>query len=285
MEPQERAWPFTSNWDADIVDTFCHLNDVFRRLDHAGTFAEFRLKHRSTFPYNYGGCVANFTNPVAFERHDRWQALLAEDCVWGSFGCPPYYADEYSEGVEKCLRRVLGHDSAVAVGRIGLDYSESPLLTCKNQQKHALRRQLLLAAERRLPVVLYSRNATFDIVQLFRNTGLINHRIQLEGFCGEWPEAKFWLDTFPNLYLGLTPELALPCRGDLVKVAGKALLNRVLFETAAPQCLPSAEARWLAGSHPGMVVHVPLELSRILDLQVEEVAAIVRENTRRFYGI
>lgn len=278
-------WPFTASWKLGIVDTFCHLNDVFMKFGHVGTFAEFRLKQRKTFPYCYKGCVANFSNPVVFERRDRWEALLEEDCIWGSFGCPPYRAHEYTDAVHKSLLHALSHDAAVAVGRIGLDYSESRWTGREKEQKRVFKRQLALAAERRLPVVIYSRGATQDTASVIRDTVKCDYPIHLQGFAGGWPEARFWLEAFPRLCLGLTPALGFPCHEPLVEAARNVPLDRVLFETAAPQFVPAAEASWLSGSHPGMAVHVALELSLIRGLQVEEVAAVVRENTRRFYGI
>lgn len=267
------------------MDTHCRLQDVFYAAGHSGTFAEFRLTQRHSFPYAYGGCVATFSSPADFQRCDQWEPLLQEDFLWGSFGCPPQRAEGYTEEVDKFLVHALSHESAVAVGKIGLDYSEGRWVGYEKQQKRVFIRQLTLAAQLGLPVTICSRDATHDTVRIVRERVGVDYPIHLQGFTGGWPEARFWLETFPRLCLGLTPALGLPGNQRLIEAAAKVPLDRVLFETNAPDFLPTLEVSRLPCSHQGMVVHVATQLSVVRELPVEEVVAVVRQNTRRMYGV
>lgn len=282
--PTERKWPYTASWEVGLIDTHCHLDYIFNRSCHTGTFAQFRLTRRNTFPYCYGGCVANFCDPATFQDRRLWGRLLAEECIWGAFGCHPRRAGEYTDDVEQHLIRALNHRSVVALGEIGLDYArrDGP---DPEQQQRVFRRQLALAVERQLPLVIHSRDSTPDTIRVLKETVRADHPIHLHCFTGDWMEARTWLDTFPRLCLGLTPVLGFPGAEPLVEAARNIPLDRLLFETDAPFFLPWNETGKLKCSHPGMVVHVVTELSHIRNEPIEEVVAAVRQNTRRIYGI
>lgn len=164
---RQRAWPYSLTFNVGLVDSHCHLDFIFNKVGHFGTYAKFRLEHSATFPECYEGCVANFCNPVTFKQYDMWDKLLSEDGVWGTFGCHPHFVREYDDEVEEHMVHALNHPSVVAFGEIGLDYSH------KNQCDHKLqqdifRRQLQLAMNRRLPLVIHSRNATQDTIRILK---------------------------------------------------------------------------------------------------------------------
>lgn len=52
-----------------------------------------------------------------------WEGLLAEDMVWGAFGCHPHFAKNYSSIQERNILTAMRHPKAVAFGEMGLDYS------------------------------------------------------------------------------------------------------------------------------------------------------------------
>lgn len=66
----------------------------------------------------------------------------------------------------------------------------------------------------------------------------LNYPVHRHCFTGNWEEAKEWLDTFPNLCLGLTPLVAFPDALHLQEVARQIPLDRLLIETDAPYFLP-----------------------------------------------
>lgn len=289
--PSAKNWPYSlSNKDlangAGVLDTHCHLDFIFRKLGHQGTFAKFRLEHRETFPDCYEGCIANFCNPAKFKECSEKNELLDEDGVWGAYGCHPHMAWEYNEQVEEYLLRALDHRSVVALGEIGLDYSLKN--TCDhNIQQRVFRRQLELALNRRLPLVIHSRDATADTIRIMQELVPEDYPIHRHCFTGGWREAQQWLATFPNLCLGLTPLVAFDHvnRQPLTEAARKIPLDRLLLETDSPYFLPKWEMGRLKQSHPGMVIHVATRLSNLRNIPLERVLAVTRDNARRIYGI
>lgn len=289
--PPAKDWPYSiSNEDlasgGGVLDTHCHLDFIFNKLGHRGTFAKFKLEHRDTFPDCYEGCVANFCNPSSFKQYSVKNEYLDEDGVWGAYGCHPHMAWEYNSEVEEYLIRALEHRSVVALGEIGLDYSYKNACDHDTQQE-VFRRQLQLALNRKLPLVIHSRDATPDTIRIMKELVPEDYPIHRHCFTGGWREAQQWLDAFPNLCLGLTPLVAFErVSGDpLIEAARNIPLTRLLLETDSPYFLPKWESGRLKQSHPGMVIHVATRLASLRKIPVERILTITRENARRIYRI
>ncbi|XP_077486100.1 3'-5' RNA nuclease TATDN2-like [Amblyomma americanum] len=284
MPRSTKLWPYSLSSRVGLVDTHCHLDFIFRKVGHRGTYARFRNEHRDTFPDCYEGCVANFCDPHTFKQRHMWDAILTEDGVWGAFGCHPHMAREYSEEIDEDLIRALEHPKVVALGEIGLDYSRRN--KCEHgQQKRVFRRQVQIALNGRLPLIIHSRDSTSDTIGILKEMVPSDYPIHRHCFTADWPEAQRWLMEFPNLCLGLTPLVSFPNAGGLVEVARKIPLDRLLIETDSPYFLPKSESNRLKTSHPGMAIHVATWLASLRNIEVEDVMTAVRENTRRIYNI
>ncbi|XP_075750514.1 3'-5' RNA nuclease TATDN2-like [Rhipicephalus microplus] len=284
MDHVAKQWPYSVSSSVGLVDTHCHLDFLFRKTRHHGTFSEFRMKHQATFPLNYEGCVAVFCDPETFKKRSLWRGLLAEKGIWGAFGCHPHMAKLYDEDIEDAMIDALEQPKVVALGEIGLDYSSNNNCGPKLQQL-VFRRQLQLASKGKLPLVIHSRDASQDTLRILKEEMPADWPIHRHCFTGGWTEAQQWMDTFPNLFLGLTPLVGFHSAGPLAGVARRIPLDRLLLETDAPYFLPKSESNRLQQSHPGMAIHVATKVSAMRGIPLEEVLVAVRQNTRRMYRI
>ncbi|XP_037579493.2 putative deoxyribonuclease TATDN2 [Dermacentor silvarum] len=282
--PVAKRWPYTLSSEVGLIDTHCHLDFLFRKTGHQGSYAQFRIRHQATFPSCYEGCVAIFCDPATFKKRHLWQGLLSEQGVWGAFGCHPHMARHYDEDVEEDLIAALEQRSVVALGEIGLDYSAKNKCDRMMQQR-VFRRQLQLARNGRLPLVIHSRDSSHDTLRILKEMVPGDWPIHRHCFTGDWSEAQLWMDTFPNLYLGLTPLVGFPNAGPVAEVGRRIPLERLLLETDAPYFLPKSESGCLAQSHPGMAIHVATWLSNVRKINVQDILEAVRENTREIYRI
>lgn len=53
-----------------FIDSHCHLDLLFRRSSHAGSFKDFRESNVATFPPNFAGCVTVFCNPMCWSSYE-----------------------------------------------------------------------------------------------------------------------------------------------------------------------------------------------------------------------
>ena len=151
--------------------------------------------------------------------------------------------------VEEAIR--THRDELVAIGEIGLDYYWDK--TYKEEQKEVLRRQLLLARELDLPVILYNREATEDILTIVKE--IVNRKSsnrQLSGvfhcYNGSRETAQQILDmgfylgigcvlTFKNCKLSDTlSELNTKWSND--QINEQMVLDKIVLETDAPYMAP-----------------------------------------------
>lgn len=121
-EPIWTSYPYLND-QAGFIDTHCHLDMLYGKLGFCGTFGRFRRLYQSSFPSEFRGCIADFCNPRIMVKDALWEGLLAEDMVWGAFGCHPHFAKDYSSVQERNILMAMRHPKAVAFGEMGLDYS------------------------------------------------------------------------------------------------------------------------------------------------------------------
>lgn len=121
-EPLWTTYPYL-NSQVGFIDTHCHLDMLYGKLGFRGTFSSFRRLYQSSFPPEFRGCITNFCNPGVMVKEALWEGLLAEDMVWGAFGCHPHFAKDYSSVHERNILMAMRHPKAVAFGEMGLDYS------------------------------------------------------------------------------------------------------------------------------------------------------------------
>lgn len=121
-EPLWTSYPCSSS-EAGFIDTHCHLDMLYGKLGFCGTFSSFRRLYQSSFTGEFQGCITNFCNPDIMVKEALWEGLLAEDMVWGAFGCHPHFAKNYSSIQERNILTAMRHPKAVAFGEMGLDYS------------------------------------------------------------------------------------------------------------------------------------------------------------------
>ena len=151
---------------AGYIDVHCHLTgDEF---DAVGGMGEVLARARE-----------NGVERVICSGFDLTSSKIAKelaekyDDVYFCAGFHPSELKKYNEGDLDEFRVLCMHEKCVAVGEIGLDYhfDDNP---SKDVQKDLFYRQLVLADELGLPVVLHSRDAAQETLELLReNVGLL----------------------------------------------------------------------------------------------------------------
>ncbi|XP_071510368.1 uncharacterized protein [Diadema antillarum] len=278
----EVQYPFS---DVDYIDSHCHIDLLYQRYNYKGTFSKFTSTNK--FPTNFAGCVAIFCYPVNFSSgYNLANDLLREPNVWGSFGCHPHQVKHYDGVMEQRIMDYMNHPKTVALGEIGLDYSNRPIeMTSDHElQKVIFRRQLSLALEAKKPLVIHCRDAEEDTLSIMMEMVPRNHKIHRHCFTGPPQDALTFLKAFPNSFIGLTALVTFPTATNTHQTARAIPLNRLLLETDTPYFVPK-KVRGMKWSHPGMAILVAERIAQLRGIQLDKVLAAVRENTKLMYGI
>ena len=203
------------------------------------------------------------------ERFPRVYAAVG----WHPENCRPFVPSDID-----ALRELAKHPKVVAIGEIGLDYhwEENPP---REHQWDVLRRQLALAAELDLPVIIHDRDAhadSFAIVSEFPKLRGVFHC-----YSGSVELAReLWKRGW---YVGFDGPLTYKNARKTVEVAAEAPLDRILIETDAPYLSPVP----LRGTRNDSrnLVHVAAKLSEIRGMTPEEIIDLTAENGKRLFGI
>ena len=199
--------------------------------------------------------------------------------VYCTIGVHPHNLDEFTVGFEawaKCRsnRKIVGY------GECGLDYYHMPHL--KDVQKEMFARQIKLAHEMKLPLVVHTRDAFDDTLAiLVANKDLVRNGLLIHCFSeGEAAVRRIREHFDPYFAFGG----AVTYKGGKLDAAIRAVgLDRMLLETDAPYLTPEP----LRGTinEPKNVVFVAKYVAGVLDTSVDNVAKHTLANTRALYRI
>lgn len=199
--------------------------------------------------------------------------------------------------VETAIR--AHRDELVAIGEIGLDYYWDK--TYKAEQQEVLRRQLLLARELNLPVILHNREATEDILRIVKEISnhpspITNHTSQiinpLRGvfhcFNGSRETALQILDL--GFYLGIGGVLTFKnCKlGEVLAdlknhpSAQEIIMDRLLLETDAPYMAPVPHRGERNESR--FMIHVAERLAQVLNYPKDDLIRGTTRNAKCLFG-
>lgn len=176
-------------------------------------------------------------------------------------------------------------DELVAIGEIGLDYYWDK--TYKEEQKKVLRRQLQLARELDLPVILHNREATEDILSLLREIQVVNRKLTgvFHCFNGSRETAQQILDM--GFYLGIGGVITFKnCKlGDTLAEmsAYPTLRERLLLETDAPYMAPVPHRGERNESR--LMAHVAERLAQAFNCRTEDIIRETSANAKRLFGL
>jgi len=199
--------------------------------------------------------------------------------VYGAVGVHPNETGELNEQLMDWLKHVARSERVVAIGEIGLDYHwEEPE---PEVQKHWFVRQLALARETGLPIVVHSRDAakdTLDIIKAER-AGELGGVIHCFSYSLEM--AKEYLKL--GFYLGIGGVLTFSNAKKLKEVVAYMPLDRIVLETDCPYLAP---VPYRGKRNSSLYLpQVVTAISQIKGIPEEEVIAVTNCNAKQMYHI
>lgn len=199
--------------------------------------------------------------------------------IYGAAGVHPSDTDELKEENFLWLKEQCRHPKIVAVGEIGLDYYwDEP---DRKIQKIWFERQLEMAREVKLPVVIHSRDAARDTLDIMkaRHAGEIGGVIHCFSYTKEI--AKEYLNM--DYYFGIGGVVTFQNAKKLKEAVEYIPLDRILLETDSPYLAP-APYRGKRNSSLNLPF-IAEEIAAIKGLDYEDVIRITEENAKKLFAI
>lgn len=178
----------------------------------------------------------------------------------------------------KAAGNYLASRSFIAVGEIGLDFYWD--VTYKEQQYQALHRQIEWALHYDLPIVIHSRNATAECIEVIREHQKGKLRGVFHCFSGDATQAAQL--TGLGFYLGIGGVLTFK-NGGLDAAIKDVDLSWLVLETDAPYLAPVPFRG--KRNEPAYVRHVAQKLADLRETSLENIASVTSANARTLFGL
>lgn len=251
-----------------LFDTHAHLNAEQFDTDLEEVIARAKAEKVERI------VVVGFDKPTI----TRAMELIEEyDFIYAAIGWHPVDAIDMTEEDLSWIKELSSHEKVVAIGETGLDYhwDKSP----KDIQKEVFRKQIALAKEVNLPIIIHNRDATEDVVTILKEEGAEEVGGIMHCFTGSTEVARQCMDM--NFYISFGGPVTFKNAKKPKEVAKEIPNDRLLIETDCPFLTPHPFRG--KRNEPSYVKYVAEQLAELKGLTYEEIASITTENAKRLF--
>lgn len=197
--------------------------------------------------------------------------------LWAAVGIHGQEAGRAKPGDLNRLLPLLDEPRAVALGEIGLDYHYNDGAP-RDVQRELLERQLQIAVERDVPVILHDREAHEDMWKLLQR---YKPRGVMHCFSGSVEMARDLVGI--GMYIGLGGAVTFKNARRPIEVAAWVPEDRLLIETDAPYMTP-VPFRGKRNSS-ALIPYTAEKIAQVRGMTTEQILRMTKENTERLFGI
>jgi TatD DNase family protein len=251
----------------DLIDTHCHLNDPSFGATLRAVIARAKAA-------GVGRILVPSYDGESLERTAQLAAAYP-GVLFPAYGFHPWFIGEGGE-LERIHSYLLRRDT-VALGEIGLDFSSARYPKAEDQEQ-ALVRQLDMAAEANVPVMLHCRKAhdrLYDILKRYRG----RLRGVLHSYSGGADGVARFIDL--DFYISFSGSVTRNNARRYHRVAAAVPLDRVLLETDAPSI--ATESTVASAIEPRHVLEVAEKIAEIRSVPLPDVCRHSTENALRLF--
>ena len=278
-----------------LFDSHAHINnDTYTQAERDELIKEIESSDLS------------YVMDVGFDLPSSQQALKdARENIWcyAAVGVHPHDAETMTEEILSAIDELAWQDKVKAIGEIGLDfhYDNSP----RDVQEYWFRRQIRLANQLAMPIIIHSREADQKTMDILKEEGAFSqeriakfHKRQVisdDGTITEEKDARVLLHCFSGsselgrqyIKLGASLSVAGPVtyknNRKTVDVVREIPIGYLMVETDSPYLTPVPFRG--KPNKPIYVEYTARKIAEIKGLSYEKVAEITMENAKRFFNI
>ena len=264
---------------AFYIDTHAHLDDERFDPDRAGVIS--RATEAGVKTIVSVGCWSKEKGFAPLEA-----LLEGYDFIYAALGVHPHDAkdavdDTPFELIRKLAleRKFKGRQKVIAVGETGLDfhYDNSP----RDVQREVFIRHIRLARELNLPLVVHSREADSETIEILSGEGADRIGGVLHCFSGGEVLAEEAMKM--GFYISFTGVATFPRAAEVHEAIKRVPVERMLLETDCPYLAPVPHRG--KRNEPAFVVETAGAIARLKGLTTEDVARITTGNAEDLFGL
>lgn len=253
-----------------IFDTHSHYDDEAFDDDREELLAG--LKGRGVERLvNVGADIA--TSKAALRLADKY------DFIYAALGVHPSETESLKEADMDWIRESCSHEKVVAVGEFGLDY-HWPEPAPEVQRKWFLR-QIELAKEVKLPIIIHSRDAAAETMKILKETKAYECGGVIHCFSYSPEQAKEYAAM--GFYIGIGGVVTFKNAKKCKRAVEELSIERIVLETDCPYMAP--EPHRGRRNDSSLLIHVAEKIAELKGMETKEVIRITTENAEKLYRL
>ena len=244
-----------------FVDTHAHIYSEF--YDDIDEIIR-RSKNQGIMPIINNGCDNKSNKEVVNNLNDF---------IFGALGIHPESVDNYIDEDILFIEKNLNNPKIVAIGEIGLDYHYTK--ENKKKQIELFERQLKLAEQYNMPVIIHSRDATEDTINTLKKYKL---KGVIHSFSGSLETAKLYLKM--GFKLGINGVITFK-NARIKEVYEKLSLDDFVIETDSPYLTPEPYRGYQ--NEPQYAYYTAQFVAKLFNISLEQLAEVTNRNARSIF--
>lgn len=253
------------------IDSHCHLNH--RNIEEAGSASDI-IKRA-----NEAGVegMQTICCRIAEEMDELLEITKANDNVWCSIGTHPHDAGNEAEkaiSADDIIAKAMHYDKIIGIGEAGLDYFYNH--ASKEDQHAMFRKHILIAKETNLPLIIHTRDAEEDTIDILRDEGACDGKTKVLMHCFSSNKMLAQQSIDEGFYMSFSGMITFKKNDELREIARNVPLDRLLIETDAPYLAPMPHRG--KTNEPAFVAHTGQYMADLFNITEQEMAQTTKDN-------
>jgi TatD DNase family protein len=229
--------------------------------------------------------VTKWINVGTDPEHNEKAIDMAQkyENMYAVIGVHPHYADKMTGEISTKLKQLASNEKVAAIGETGLDFHYN--FSQKTDQRRAFEAHLHIAHELNLPVVIHSREAfdeTLDILDQFIRLNGNLKGVVFHCFSGTPEQARMILDY--GFYASFTGVVTFKNAETQRKTVQAVPVERMMIETDCPYMSPEPMRKQKV-NEPALMIHTAKCMAEIKKMKLGDFATAVTATSKSFFGL
>ena len=253
----------------NFIDFHCHLDDDAYESDREQVI-------EACFSAGLKRLVT-VVDPFEADSIRTTEEILAHHRqIFATVAAHPHRADEYGPEVERRTIGFLEHKQTIAVGEAGLDFHYN--LSATDNQKRVFKRQIAIARNAGLPLIIHSRQAEAEVLEILENEKF-EHPVVFHCYTGSKEDAREAIKR--GFYISFSGIVTFKNPKDLRHIAADTPIDRLFTETDSPYLSPEPFRGKV--NRPDRVVLVAQKVAEIKGITVTDLNGAIENNFQTMF--